>query len=78
MTIAVAKVAIIQVSFLKVGSKQKTKIEHMEYHIIFILFKGHFYSKHENPIFLLHKSWSLILYVHVSVKAKFFLTAWQT
>ena len=73
MTMAVAKDATIQVSFLKVGSKQKTKIKHMEYHIIFIAFKGHFYSKHGSPVFLLLKSWSLILYVHVSFKAKFFL-----
>ena len=57
MTLAVAKVAIIQVSFLKVGSKQKAKNEHTEYHMIFIPFKGYFYSKHENPIFLVHKSW---------------------
>ena len=65
-----AEDALIQVSFPNVGSKQKNKNKHTEYHGIFIPFKSQIYSKHGSPTFLLFGSWSLMLYIHVSVKAK--------
>ena len=73
ITTTVAKVALIQVSFLKVGSKQKTKNKHTEYHGIFIPFKCQVYAKHGSTTFILFGSWGLVLYLHVSVKAKFYL-----
>ena len=73
-TITVMEDAPIQISFPDVGSKQKNKNEHTEYHDdIFILFKSQVYSKHGSPTFLLFGSWSLVSYIHVSVNAKFFL-----
>ena len=49
------------------SKKSKTK-----YHGIFIPFKREAYSKHGSIIFLLFGSWSLILYLCVWVKTKFF------
>ena len=52
---------------LVLSKKSKTK-----YHGIFIPFKREAYSKHGSIIFLLFGSWSLILYLCVWVKTKFF------
>ena len=66
------EILFIQISFLTVGSKQKNKNENTEYHRIFIHFKGQVYSRQGIPIFLLLESWSLVLYLRVWVKSKFF------
>ena len=63
----------MQVSFLTVSSKQKNKIEPMEYHGIVTYHSKVGCTKSMSPIILLFRSWSLILYLHVWVKAKFFL-----
>ena len=59
-----AEVALIQVSFLNVGSQQKQKIknEHTEYHIVFKPLKSLVYSKHGSPTFLSIGSLSLALF----------------
>ena len=57
-------------SFLTVGSKQKSKNKLTEYHGIFILFKSRVYSKHGSPIFSLFGSWKMVSYLHVWEKAK--------
>ena len=64
-TIKVVDETIIQVFHPNIGSKQKNKSEHMEYHGIFTSFKSQVYSKHGRPTFLLLGSWSLVSYIHV-------------
>ena len=51
---------------------QRNKNEHTEHHDIFIKFRIQLSSNQENHIFLLFGSWSLVLYLHVWVKLKFF------
>ena len=59
ITIAVAEVALIQVSFPKVASKQKkNKNENTEYHGISMPFKIQVFSKRGSPTFLLFELWS--------------------
>ena len=44
----------------------------MEYYDTFISFKSHLCWKQEAPIFLLSGSRSVVLYLHIWVKPKFF------
>ena len=62
----------IQLLSYNVVSKQKNKNENTEYHGMFISFKSHLDSKQGSPIFLLLDSLSLVLYLLVLVKPKFF------
>ena len=63
------RIALLKYPF---GSKQENKNEHTEYHGIVIPFKIQVNSKRGRPTFLLFGTLSLVLYLHVSVKAKFF------
>ena len=47
------EIALIQVLFFTVASKQKIKNENTEYHGTFLLRKSQFYSKPKSPIFTL-------------------------
>ena len=67
-TITVMEVVLMQLQFLIICSKQKTK---MVSHGIFISFKSQLYSKQGSPIFLWFGSWTVALYLHVRVKSKF-------
>ena len=66
------EVNFIQLLSYNVVSKQKNKNENTEYHSMFISFKSHFSWKQGSPIFLQFGSWSLVLYLLVRVKSKFF------
>ena len=59
-------------SFLLLLLNKKIKNENTEYHGTFLPCKSQLYSKPGSPIFLLFDLWSLVLYLHVWVKAKFF------
>ena len=73
ITISLKEVVLIEVHLLRDDSKpKKKKNKHKEYHNIFKPFKSQVYSKHESLIFLLFGSWSLVLYLHIWVQAKFF------
>ena len=71
ITIKVAEVALIQVSFPNVAFKQKTKMNTRNN--MASSYKSQVYSKHGSITFLFFWSWSLVLYLHVLVKLKFFL-----
>ena len=58
--------------FPKLVLNKKNKNEYTEYHGISIPLKSQVYSKHGSPTFLSFGSWSLVLYLHVLVKAIFF------
>ena len=70
--ISVAEVALIQATFSNVVLS-KDKNEHTECYGIFTPFKSQVYSEHGSTNFLLFSSWILVLYLHISVKANFFL-----
>ena len=71
ITITLAAVALIQISFLNAGSKQKIKMN--TWNTMASSYKSQVYSKHGNTTLLLFEPWSLVLYLHVLVKAKYFL-----
>ena len=58
--------------FPKLVLNKKNKNEYTEYHGISIPLKSQVYSKHGSPTFFSFGSWSLVLYLHVLVKAIFF------
>ena len=69
MVITATEVVLIKLFSYTIVSKQK-KNENTEYYGTFISFKSLLYSKQGSPVFLLFGSWSVILYLHVSVKSK--------
>ena len=71
-SITVAEVALIKVSFLKIGSKQNNKNEHGEYHDILNSFKDKIYSKQGSHISLLFGTWTLVLFPHAGVQLEIF------
>ena len=70
ITITVTEIDLIQVLFFTVGCKQKNKNENTEYHDTFTPFKAELDLKQGKSIFLLFRSWRLVLYLHVLVKSK--------
>ena len=70
MVITATEVVLIKLFSYTIVSKQKKKNENTEYYGTFISFKSLLYSKQGSPVFLLFGSWSVILYLHVSVKSK--------
>ena len=70
ISITATEVVLIQMSFLTVDSKYKSKNENTEYHRMFIHSKSQVYSRQGSPIVLLFGSWSLV-YLRVRVKSKF-------
>ena len=75
ITITVTEIGFIQVFFFYRCSKQKIKIWNTiktEYLGTLIPVKSQLYSEPGSSIFLLFGSWSLVLYLLVWVKSKFF------
>ena len=73
-TITVTEVVLIQVClFLPLVVNKNNNNEHVEYHVIFIPFKGQIYSKQGSHVSLLFETWTLALFSHVLVKPKFLL-----
>ena len=76
MTITETKFVLIQVFFLPFllnNNKKIYKNEKTEYHGTFRPFKNQLHLKPGSPIFLLFRSWSLVLYLYLWVNSKFFL-----
>ena len=71
MVITATEVVLIKLfSYTIVSKQKKKKKENTGYYGTFISFKSLLYSKQGSPVFLLFGSWSVILYLHVSVKSK--------